>query len=115
MSGKILLTVLVQVLFLNIASSQESARFKQINKAFLSPDSKVILIASHRGTHNTFTENSMAAFKKGIELGIDVIEIDVRHTKDDSLVIMHDGSVDRTTNGKYHLFLPGSWYLCKNA
>lgn len=100
MSGKILLTVLVQVLFLNIASSQESARFKQINKAFLSPGSKVIMIASHRGTHNTFPENSMAAFKKGIELGIDVIELDVRHTKDDSLVIMHDGSVDRTTNGK---------------
>lgn len=80
-------------------SAQETARFKQINKAFLSPDSKTVLIASHRGTHNDFPENSMAAFKRGIELGIDVIELDVRHTKDDSLVVMHDGSVDRTTNG----------------
>lgn len=81
------------------ASAQETARFKEINKAFLSPDSKTVLIASHRGTHNEFPENSMAAFKRGIELGIDVIELDVRHTKDDSLVVMHDGSVDRTTNG----------------
>ena len=80
-------------------SAQETARFKEINKAFLSPDSKTVLIASHRGTHNEFPENSMAAFKRGIELGIDVIELDVRHTKDDSLVVMHDGSVDRTTNG----------------
>ncbi len=33
-------------------------------------------------------------------MGIDVIEADVRHTKDDSLVIMHDATVDRMTNGK---------------
>jgi glycerophosphoryl diester phosphodiesterase len=58
------------------------------------------MIASHRGTHNDFPENSMSAFKRGIELGIDVIEMDVRHTKDDSLVIMHDATVDRMTNGK---------------
>ena len=78
----------------------ETARFKEINKAFLSPHSKIVLIAAHRGTHNDFPENSMSAFKKSIELGIDIIEIDVRHTKDDSLVIMHDATVDRMTNGK---------------
>jgi len=83
-----------------MSNAQETARFKEINKAFLSPNSKIVLIASHRGTHNDFPENSMSAFKKGIELGIDVIEADVRHTKDDSLVIMHDATVDRMTNGK---------------
>jgi len=80
--------------------AQETARFKQINKAFLSPDSKIVLIASHRGIHNDFPENSIPAFKKAIELGLDIIEIDVRHTKDGSLVIMHDATVDRMTNGK---------------
>src|ERR1700754_805710 len=100
MSLKILSVAFLQLFFFSMASSQETARFKQISKEFLSPESKVILIASHRGTHNDFPENSMSAFKKGIELGIDVIEADVRHTKDDSLVIMHDATVDRMTNGK---------------
>jgi glycerophosphoryl diester phosphodiesterase len=100
MYRKFLFIAFLQVLVITIASAQETARFKELNKAFLSPDSKTVMIASHRGTHNDFPENSMAAFKKGIELGIDVIEMDVRHTKDDSLVIMHDGTVDRMTNGK---------------
>ncbi len=100
MSVKVLFIALFQLLFVKIVMLQETERFKQINRACLSPDSKIVLIASHRGAHIEFAENSMSAFKKGIELGIDLIKIDVRHTKDDSLVIMHDGSVDRTTNGK---------------
>ncbi|AEW03347.1 hypothetical protein A4D02_04835 [Niastella koreensis] len=83
-----------------MSKAQETARFKEINKAFLSPNSKIVLIASHRGMHYDFPENSIPAFEKAIELGIDVIEIDIRHTKDNSLVIMHDATVDRMTNGK---------------
>jgi glycerophosphoryl diester phosphodiesterase len=83
-----------------MSNAQETARFKEINQAFLSAHSKIVLIAAHRGIHNDFPENSMPAFIKAIELGIDIIEIDVRHTKDDSLVIMHDATVDRMTNGK---------------
>lgn len=100
MRGKVFSAVLLQVMFVTIAFAQETERFKQINKAFLTPNSKIVLVASHRGTHNDFPENSMAAFKRGIEIGVDVIEMDVRHTKDDSLVIMHDATVDRMTNGK---------------
>jgi len=80
-------------------SAQETPRFKQINEAFLNPNSKVVLICAHRGAHNDFPENSLASFKKAIELGIDIFELDIRATKDDSLVIMHDRSVDRTTDG----------------
>lgn len=90
----------LQKVSLALDNTQETARFKEISKAFLTPDSKIVLIASHRGIHNEFPENSLSAFKKCIELGIDVIEIDVRHTKDDCLVIMHDATVDRMTNGK---------------
>lgn len=81
------------------ASAQETARFKQINEAFLNPNSKVILICAHRGAHNDYPENSLASFKKAIDLGLDIFELDIRATKDDSLVIMHDRSVDRTTDG----------------
>ncbi len=42
----------------------------------------------------------MPAFRKAIELGIDIIELDVRCTKDGKLVLMHDRTVDRTTNGR---------------
>ncbi|MBO9631812.1 MAG: glycerophosphodiester phosphodiesterase family protein, partial [Chitinophagaceae bacterium] len=55
---------------------------------------------AHRGAHLEDPENSLAAFRKTIEMGIDIIELDVRCTKDGVLVIMHDKSVDRTTNGK---------------
>ncbi|HTI93650.1 MAG TPA: glycerophosphodiester phosphodiesterase family protein [Puia sp.] len=94
----ILSTAALVGIFMSI-SAQETARFKQINEAFLNPNSKVILICAHRGAHNDFPENSLASFKKAIELGIDIFELDIRATKDDSLIIMHDKSVDRTTDG----------------
>jgi glycerophosphoryl diester phosphodiesterase len=99
MLRKILFGTLLSVLLIVTASAQETPRFNQINEAFLSYNSKIIMIAAHRGAHNDCPENSIPSFKKGIELGIDIIELDIRHTKDDSLVIMHDATVDRTTNG----------------
>ncbi len=59
-----------------------------------------ILAVGHRGTVRFAPENTLAAFRKAIELGLDLIEMDVRETKDGHLVIMHDATVDRTTNGK---------------
>lgn len=44
-------------------------------------------------------ENSIAAFKRCIEVGVDVIETDVQHTSDGVLVLMHDQTLERTTNG----------------
>lgn len=59
---------------------------------------KVVVIA-HRGANDIEPENTLAAYRKGIELGCDYVEMDVRRTRDDVLVLMHDGSVNRTTNG----------------
>ncbi len=59
-----------------------------------------ILVASHRATHIAYPENSIAAMKESIRIGVDIIETDVRETKDGVLVIMHDKSIDRTTTGK---------------
>lgn len=58
-----------------------------------------IVVVGHRGTVKFAPENTVAAFEKAIKLGADLIEIDVRETKDGQLVILHDASVDRTTNG----------------
>lgn len=60
---------------------------------------KDILVASHRAAHQKYPENSIKAIKECIRLGVDIVELDVRQTKDGELVIMHDKTVDRTTNG----------------
>ena len=44
-------------------------------------------------------KNTLAAFKKAIQVGCDGIEIDVHRTKDNHLVVIHDEAVDRTSNG----------------
>lgn len=48
------------------------------------------MIIAHRGSHETFQENTLEAYKHAIELGVDGIEVDVRVTKDDDLILFHD-------------------------
>ena len=54
---------------------------------------------AHRGFCGKYPENTMLAFRKALEVGIDGIELDVQLTKDGHVVIIHDEKVDRTTNG----------------
>ncbi|PWJ59827.1 glycerophosphoryl diester phosphodiesterase [Dyadobacter jejuensis] len=58
------------------------------------------LVIAHRGNHRKQPENTVASTKAAIQAGADYVEIDLRTTMDGHLVAMHDGSVDRTTNGK---------------
>jgi glycerophosphoryl diester phosphodiesterase len=58
-----------------------------------------IPVIAHRGAHAQVPENTLSAFRKAIELHCDFVEMDVRSTKDGALVILHDATVDRTTNG----------------
>ena len=61
--------------------------------------SKKIVVISHRGEHLHHPENTMAAFQAAIDAGADYFELDVRTTSDSKFVIMHDSTLDRTTNG----------------
>ncbi len=58
-----------------------------------------IYVAGHRGLSSRFPENTLPSFQAALEAGLDMIELDVRMTKDDVLVVMHDDTVDRTTDG----------------
>lgn len=58
-----------------------------------------IAVIAHRAGRALSPENTLAAIREAISLGVDYVELDIRATKDGQLVIMHDGSVDRTTNG----------------
>ena len=57
-------------------------------------------IFAHRGFSLQYPENTMTAFRKALEAGADGIEMDARLTQDGKIVIMHDPTIDRTTNGK---------------
>lgn len=63
---------------------------------FLSPMPRIV---AHRGDSEYFPENTIPAFKSAFELGVDVIETDVHLTKDGHIVIWHDPTLERNTNG----------------
>lgn len=54
----------------------------------------------HRGAAGYCPENTISSFKKAIELGADYLELDIQMTKDSELVVIHDSTVNRTTNSK---------------
>ncbi|MCM3440606.1 glycerophosphodiester phosphodiesterase [Metabacillus halosaccharovorans] len=57
------------------------------------------LVVAHRGASGYAPENTMAAFEKALQMKSDYLEIDIQMTKDEKLVVIHDPTVDRTTNG----------------
>ena len=59
-----------------------------------------ILRIGHRGAAGHAPENTLAAIECAIKLGVDLVEFDVRLTADGALVLFHDETVDRTTNGE---------------
>jgi glycerophosphoryl diester phosphodiesterase len=79
-----------------------------------------VRIVAHRGAATVAPENTMAAFRAARDLGADGIELDVHATADGELVVLHDFTVDRTTDGTGRIFeLPmaevgrldaGSWF-----
>lgn len=68
-------------------------------QALADPTSPHIIAVAHRACWETAPENSLAAIDACVALGIDAVELDVRHTRDGVAVVIHDETVDRTTNG----------------
>ena len=58
------------------------------------------LIIAHRGYRARYPENTLAAFEGALEIGAPMIELDVTLTRDRQVVVIHDESVDRTTDGR---------------
>ncbi|MGH2524503.1 MAG: glycerophosphodiester phosphodiesterase, partial [Anaerolineales bacterium] len=57
------------------------------------------LSVAHRGHSIEYPENTLEAYRKAIELGVEMIECDVNITRDGQLIMIHDWKLDRTTNG----------------
>lgn len=58
------------------------------------------LITAHRGFSGRFPENTLRAVKEALRIGVDGIEVDARTTRDGVVILMHDETVDRTTDGR---------------
>ncbi len=101
MSRKILITLCAFVCFFNGTLAQQSRLDFLLDEFENHPEH--ILVTAHRAAHQKYPENSLAALKEAIRLQVDIVEIDVRKTKDHQLVILHDETIDRVTNGKGEL------------
>jgi len=61
---------------------------------------KKTLVVAHRGGSLLAPENTLAAFRQALALGVDRIELDVQQSKDGVVLVIHDEKTNRTTNGK---------------
>jgi glycerophosphoryl diester phosphodiesterase len=67
--------------------------------ALFSQQNHDIYVAAHRGDWRNDPENSLQSMKRAADLGVDIVELDLKRTKDGQLVLMHDKKLDRTTTG----------------
>lgn len=81
-------------------TASNDKRAAKIVEEIRNPKSKNVLVVCHRGDWRNFPENSIPAIESVIEMGADVVELDIQLTKDSVLVLMHDGTIDRCTTGK---------------
>ena len=66
---------------------------------YLAQDEGRPLVMAHRGGGGLWPENTLYAFERAAEMGVDVIETEIHSTADNKMVLIHDKTVDRTTNG----------------
>ncbi|MEM0940411.1 MAG: glycerophosphodiester phosphodiesterase family protein [Bacteroidota bacterium] len=70
-------------------------RFAPFGKGIHRLAGKEFTIIAHKGASGLAPENTMAAFQKALNLGVDQIELDVRHTADEEIIVFHDQRLDR--------------------
>ncbi|MCK0134516.1 glycerophosphodiester phosphodiesterase family protein [Arenibacter sp. S6351L] len=91
-------TIFTLLLFLSLTTLAQETKLDSILEDYHNHPEQV-LVAAHRATNPNYPENSLAAIGESIRIGVDIVEIDIRKSKDGELVIMHDKTIDRTTNG----------------
>ena len=79
---------------------QYANRAEKILAEMNDPTSDYVIVAAHRGDWRNYPENSIPAIESVIRMGVDIVEIDLKMTKDSVLVLSHDKTIDRMLNGK---------------
>ena len=91
--------LLIGATLMGSAAFAQTAPSTYVPATALAAEPGKIVVISHRGEHLHHPENTMPAFQAAIDAGADYFELDVRTTSDGKFVIMHDNTLDRTTNG----------------
>jgi glycerophosphoryl diester phosphodiesterase len=92
----ILTLALVATAFVAIAESRTDKLLRELRN----PKSEYVFVVSHRADWRNFPENSLEAIESAIKMGVDMVELDIHRTADGELVVCHDRTINRTTNGK---------------
>lgn len=97
MKSRIFMTVMAAIAAMTVVAQN---RAMEIVKKINDPKTDYVLVASHRGDWRNYPENSLAAMNSAINMGVDIVELDLAMTRDSVLVVCHDRTLDRTTSGK---------------
>lgn len=85
--------------FFLISCQPQKQPIDKILEKFHDANSSYVMVAAHRAGHNGYVENSIPAIQHAIDIGVDIIELDVKVTTDSVVVLNHDRTIDRTTTG----------------
>ena len=94
-----LLFACICTLFVSCSTDKIPTRAEQIRAQLLTCDESSVIVVAHRADWRNFPENSMKAVQSSIDMGVDMLELDVQRTKDGVLMLMHDYNLDRMTTG----------------
>ena len=87
------------LLLLALCVVGQGMAIEKVLSALHDPASEYVVVVSHRGDWRNYPENSLPAIESVIRMGVDIVEIDIKMTKDSVLVVCHDPTLDRTTTG----------------
>lgn len=90
---------LLACLLLGCSAATAQPRTDFLLKKLRQPASSYVLFGAHRGDWRNAPENSLQAVQRCIDLGLDIVEVDLRKTRDGHLILMHDKTLERTTTG----------------
>ena len=99
--NRIPLLTLVLLATFACTSSRESSQLNRSDKIVghtHNPSSDYVIVIAHRGDWRNYPENSISAIESSIRMGVDIMELDLKMTKDSVLVLSHDADVLRCTN-----------------
>ena len=96
----ILLFACICALMASCSTQPTPTRAERIRAQLLTCDESSVIVVAHRADWRNFPENSLEAIQSSIDMGVDMLELDVQRTMDGVLILMHDHNLDRTTTGQ---------------
>ena len=95
----ILLFACICTLLVSCNTETAPSRAERIRTQLLTCDESSVIVVAHRADWRNFPENSLEAVQSSIDMGVDMLELDVQRTKDGVLMLMHDHNLNRMTTG----------------